>query len=161
MLGVSGTFEGNSSYNSSWEIYDNLPEEFKKISRKPGGSGNLQMFQCTWWANGRANLYLSEHGTTYTEYPTLSGNGGEYYRINQENGWFEYGPEPRPNSIGCYGAGTDSNTGHVFYVEGVTDDGIWISHCGSGVNWNGVDFWSNSELASKGIHGYIYLDSPK
>ena len=116
------------------------------------------MFQCTWWANGRANMYLSKHGTKYKSYPTLEGNGGEYYSINQRNGWFNYGPQPRANSIGCYSTG---GYGHVFYVEGVTKDGIYVSHCGSGENWYGVEFWSTSKWKSKGIPGFIYLDSPK
>ena len=161
ILHVSGRFNNDPAKHNDWDIYNNLPPEFKKISRVPGGSGNLQMFQCTWWANGRANLYLSTNGTKYKEYPTLEGNGGGYYSINMRDGYFDYGAEPRPNSIGCYGAGTNANPGHVFYVEGVTEDGIWISDCGSGIRWGGITFWANAVWKSKGIPGFIYLDSPR
>lgn len=158
ILHVPGTFSNKPSYNSDWNVYNNLPTEFKKISRAPYGSGNLQMFQCTWWANGRANIYLAKNGKDIKSYPTLDGDGGQYYSINKANGWFNYGSTPRVNSIGCYSNG---GYGHVFYVEGVTKDGIYVSHCGSGKNWYGVEFWSNATWKSKGIPGFIYLDSPK
>ena len=120
----------------------------------------LSKFQCTWWANGRASMYLEQYGTKYKKYPTQMGNGGEYYRINQENGWFEYGSEPRPNSIISW---THGQYGHVAYVEGVSSDGIYISHAGSGLSWFGVQkipldgsVWNYGPP-----NGYIYLDMPR
>lgn len=121
---------------------------------------NLEPFQCTWWANGRASMYLEMYGTKYHKYPTQRGNGGDYYDINVQNGWFEYGSVPRANSIISWKHG---KYGHVAYVEGVTSDGIYISHAGSGVTWYGVQkipldgtIWNYGKPS-----GYIYLDSPK
>ena len=115
----------------------------------------LQPFQCTWWANGRASMYLSQYGTKYTKYPTQYGNGGDYYAVNKQNGWFAYGSEPRPNSLISWQTG---EYGHVAYVEGVTEDGLWISDAGSGVAWRGVRFISKEYAARS--NGYIYLDEP-
>ena len=157
VLHVDGTFSNMPEMHNNWEVYNNLPEEFKMISRQPEGSGYLQMFQCTWWANGRANMYLAENGTKYTKYPTIVGNGGEYYQRNIDGGWFNYGSDPKPNSIGCW---PGNPYGHVFYVEGVTDEGIWISDCGSGENWYGVRFLTWSILEEQHVPGYIYLDEP-
>lgn len=122
----------------------------------------LEPFQCTWWANGRASMYLEQHGTKYkTGYPTLGGNGGEYYDINKANGWFKYGQTPKPNSIISWRNG---GYGHVAYVEGVSKDGIYISHAGAGYSWYGIEKipldgsikkWSGYKL-----NGYIYLDEP-
>lgn len=119
----------------------------------------LQAFQCTWWANGRADQYLEIYGTKYTRYPTEGGHGKDYYSYNVKNGWFAYGNEPRPNSIISWSGG---NYGHVAYVEAVDSTGIWISHAGSGKNWRSI-----TKLPLNGyygssftLNGYIYLDQP-
>ncbi len=96
----------------------------------------LEKYQCTWWAFGRASKYLEGAGGKYSKYPTQQGNGGEYYDINKANGWFNYGSEPKPNSIISWKDG--NSYGHVAYVEGVGIDGIYISHAGSGSSWFGV-----------------------
>lgn len=120
-------------------------------------------FQCTWWAWGRASMYLESIGSVYPKYPTARGNGGDYYTVNQEDGWFNYGQTPRPNSIISWSKG---EYGHVAYVEGVTEDGIYISHAGSGNSWFGVQKISlDGDLESIGwsgytLNGYIYLDEP-
>lgn len=122
----------------------------------------LTKFQCTWWANGRASMYLEQNGTKYTKYPTLRGDGGEYYDINKQNGWFKYGSTPKANSIISWKKA--GGYGHVAYVEGIAADGsgIYISHAGSGKTWYGVQkipldgtIWNNYVL-----NGYIYLDEP-
>lgn len=121
---------------------------------------NLSPFQCTWWANGRASMYLEQFGTKYKKYPTQVGNGGEYYSINLQNGWFQYGSQPKANSIISWRK--PGGYGHVAYVEGVTTDGIYISEAGSGLSWFGVrkiplsGYYSGSYI----LNGYIYLDSP-
>ena len=122
----------------------------------------LSKFQCTWWANGRASQYLEEHGTKYTKYPTEYGHGGMYYDVNKQNGYFNYGSVPKPNSIISWKQGR--NAGHVAYVEGVSADGIYISHAGSGMSWFGVqkiplsgEIWGGSGYK---LNGYIYLDEP-
>ena len=116
----------------------------------------LSPFQCTWWANGRASMYLEQYGTKYKKYPTQMGNGGEYYSKNISGGWFNYGSTPKPNSLVSMPSG--SSYGHVAYVEGVTSDGIWISDAGSGRSWRGVHFRKFSDL---NVYGYIYLNEPK
>ena len=124
----------------------------------------LSRFQCTWWANGRASQYLETNGTKYKKYPTQLGDGGQYYEINIEEGYFKYGNSPRPNSIISWSKG--SGAGHVAYVEGVSDDAIYISHAGSGQSWFGVDKISlDGSLTPLGwsgysLNGYIYLDEP-
>lgn len=124
------------------------------------GYNNLAPFQCTWWANGRASMYLEQYGTKYKKYPIQRGNGGEYYDINKSYGWFNYGTTPKPNSIISWKKGNDY--GHVAYVEGVSSSGIYISHAGSGKSWLGIQkipldgsIWSGYTL-----NGYIYLDEP-
>lgn len=121
----------------------------------------LDPFQCTWWANGRASQYLSKNGTKYKKYPTQGGHGGQYYDINKKNKYFKYGDSPKPNSIISW---TYGNYGHVAYVEGVTEDSIYISHAGSGKTWRGVEkIPINGDIGWSGykLNGYIYLDSPE
>lgn len=126
----------------------------------------LSPWQCTWWANGRADQYLETYGTKYREYPTEKGNGGEYYKINQENKYFSYGQAARANSIVSWSKPGDY--GHVAYVEAVEADGsFWISHAGNGTSWFGIQhisadgdlksIWHNSNYI---LNGFIYLDSP-
>lgn len=127
----------------------------------------LEPFQCTWWANGRASMFLEQYGktgpsgNTYRKYPTQYGDGGDYYNVNKENGWFEYGQTPRANSIVSWSV--SGGYGHVAYVEGVASDGIWISDAGSGLTWRGVHKigLDGSDLSGYTLNGYIYLDSPK
>ena len=123
----------------------------------------LQPFQCTWWVYGRATMYLEEKfgGGVY---PKHRGNAGVYYDTNVMNGGFNYGSNPRPNSIICwrgFGQG-EYQYGHVAYVEGVTSDGIYISHAGYGEEWYGIDkIPLSGKFGNYGTPaGYIYLDSP-
>ena len=125
----------------------------KFMTSEEGNS--LGYLQCTWWANARASQFLGEN------YPTLGGNGGEYYRINKENKWFEYGSEPRPNSLVTY---VNVGAGHVAYVEAVdyVNGKIYISDA-DGVRhlWLGVEELDmDGEWCGMTPVGYIYLDSP-
>lgn len=125
----------------------------KFMTSEEGNS--LGYLQCTWWANARASQFLGEN------YPTLGGNGGEYYRINKENKWFEYGSEPRPNSLVTY---VNDGAGHVAYVEAVdyVNGKIYISDA-DGVRhlWLGVEELDmDGEWCGMTPVGYIYLDSP-
>ena len=81
-------------------------EDIKKVTGKYHGhsynitaKNGLEIYQCTWWANGRASEYLEKYGTVYKEYPTKRGNGGQYFEINKQNGWFNSGTKPKPNSL--------------------------------------------------------------
>ena len=137
--------DGDSSYQSG---------PFPQWWSRP--YNQLSPFQCTWWANGRASMYLEKYGTKYEKYPTQEGHGGQYYSKNIEYGYFNYGSTPKPNSLVSMPSG--SSFGHVAYVEGVTSEGIWISDAGSGTSWRGVRFRKFSDL---NVYGYIYLDEPK
>lgn len=99
------------------------------------GNNNLSVYQCTWWANGRASEYLENYGTVYKSYPTNEGNGGEYFKKNRENGWFNYGSTPKPNSL-LSTTGSDGY-GHVMYIEAVdyVNEYYYASEAGSGEKW--------------------------
>ncbi len=120
----------------------------------------LQPFQCTWWAYGRASMYLNE------PYPSRNvgvGNGGQWYELNMKYGWFNYGSTPKPNSLVSWKQAGEC--GHVAYVEGVAEDGIYISEAGNGDSWMGIRKipldgnvgWGPSYV----LEGYIYLDEPR
>lgn len=132
----------------------------------PRGKNGLLIYQCTWWANGRASEYLSQYGTKYKQYPTNSGNGGEYYKINKSNGWFKYGSEPRPNSLFSYNP-TDTIYGHIVYVEAVDykNGFIYVSESGGGTHWDGICKYSFSYCQRQinknpNKYGFIYLSEP-
>lgn len=179
---VSGG-EGGITTAEEAEALNKIFEEQYLNTKKHGGSTNnrgayqggpyekwwssnynqLEPFQCTWWAWGRASQYLEQIGSKYSKYPTAYGDGGEYYITNIQGGWFKYGKEPKPNSIVSWTQG--GKWGHVAYVEGVTDDGIYISHAGGGDSWFGImkiplngslDDWDSGYQ----LNGYIYLDEP-
>lgn len=140
--------------------YANQGGPFKKWWTNNG----LQKFQCTWWANGRASQYLELNGSKYKTYPTISGNGGDYYSYNKSNGWFNYGTTPKRNSVISW---TYGDYGHVAYVEAVdamTGD-IWISHAGGGWSWFELQKCTKasnySPWSGYSLNGFIYLDEPK
>ena len=125
----------------------------KFMTSEEGNS--LGYLQCTWWANARASQFLGEN------YPTLWGNGGQYYSENEKNKWFEYGSEPRPNSLVTY---VNDGAGHVAYVEAVdyVNGKIYISDA-DGIRhlWLGVEELDmDGEWNGLSPEGYIYLDSP-
>ena len=107
----------------------------------------------------RQSKYVLKKNLWGTEKDILHnfGNGGDYYNINRQNGWFEYGSTPRPNSIISWSNG---GYGHVAYVEGVTEDGIYISHAGYGNAWYGVQKISlDGSYGSLGKpDGFIYIE---
>lgn len=122
----------------------------------------LEYKQCTWWAYARASQYLGE------PYPKQSnglyGNGGEWYDINKRNNWFDYGTEPKANSIICWWNRSSPNYGHVAYVEAVdtVNKKIYISHAGGGTAWYGIkELDWNGYFDGAYPNGYIYLSSPK
>ena len=139
---VTGEFIGFSHYEGQY----------------PRGQNGLSTFQCTWWANGRASMYLKQYGKKYKQYPTASGNGVQYYSKNVENGWFEYGQTPRPNSIVSFT--TSQPEGHVAFVEAVDEVNrvFYISHAGSGKSWYGIKAVS---FDYPNIVGFVYLDLEK
>lgn len=174
-MNISGIIEGGvTSDSEAKELQNTIEQELLNTKVHSNGEyqngpfekwwsypyNSLDPFQCTWWANGRASMYLELTYGAGKRYPTQRGNGGDYYSINAQNGWFEYGSSPRPNSIISW---TSGEYGHVAYVEGVTEDSIFISHAGYGNAWYGVQEIPLDEVNNKfgRLNGYIYLDSPK
>lgn len=126
----------------------------------PRGNNGLSTYQCTWWANGRASEYLKQYGTVYKSYPTNSGNGGEYYIINKNNGYFNYGSEPKANSL--LSTASSSGYGHVLYIEAVDNVNkyYYASEAGSGYQWGGICKYEFGHHSCTGNYGFIYLDEP-
>ena len=70
--------------------------------------------QCTWYAFGRAYEILGSR-------PKLStGNANKWYSYNQQNGYYNYGTEPRVGAIACY-------NNHVAVVENITNGVAYVS----------------------------------
>lgn len=130
------------------------------------------IYQCPWWANGRASLHLGRANQ-------IGGNGRDIY--GNARG-FNKGSTPKPNSIVSYDkvyiSDTNkkvTNTGHVAYVEAVdTVNGYYyISHAGSGKRWWGITkhkidqsnkrdwLWYSSKGTVYKIIGFVYLEEPK
>lgn len=135
------------------------------------GYNALEPFQCTWWAYGRALMYLESIGSpkSAADLDKIAGNGGQYYDLNIKEKQFNYGKTPKPNSIISWSGGSEGY-GHVAYVEGVDKDGsIYISHAGAGYSWYGITkIPASGDLASSSLgwtgytlNGYIYLDEPR
>lgn len=163
------SIEGINLYNTDGSVNktelnkleQQLTTEVNTRSGKYMNNG-LQYKQCTWWTYSRASEYL---GKPYPKQANGTvGNGGQWYEVNKKNGWFEYGSEPRANSIICWNNKSAGAYGHVAYVEAVdtVNKKIYISHAGNGTDWYGI-----KELNWDGYfdgaypNGYIYLDSPK
>lgn len=97
------------------------------------GNNNLGIYQCTWWANGRASEYLGK------QVPT-NGNGKDVAQnlINAGYGKSISLNDIQPNCVISFN--TDEDTGHVAYVEAVDkiNGYYYISHCGGGRSWFGI-----------------------
>lgn len=163
------SIEGINLYNTDGSVNESeiakLNQELTtRVTTRSGKYMNngLEYKQCTWWVYSRASEYLGK------PYPKQSdgrvGNGGEWYDKNKKNGWFEYGSEPRANSIVCWWNKSSPQYGHVAYVEAVdtVNQKIYISHAGGGTSWKGItkQEWSGY-FDGATPNGYIYLDSPK
>lgn len=169
-VNTSNVYFNVNLYNSDGSVNKSAINELNNKVMSFAYSGQrynipgINPLQCTWWANGRASQFLAQYGTKYKEYPTRYGNGGDYWGINMSNNYFEYGSEPRPNSLLCYaGSSTMSGYGHVTYVEAVDyiNKKIYISHCSSGERCNGVtELEWDGRLWGDLPQGYIYL-APK
>ena len=92
------------------------------------------IFQCPWWAVGRANYYLKTIGS---DKRVQSGNGGEVIKIQHNKDNFTIGSTPRPNSLICWQGTSTNQYGHIGYVEAVdtTTGTIWVSESGGGTWW--------------------------
>lgn len=136
--------------------------EYKSNSGyKAIGENGLGIFQCTWWAQSRATLYLTDNGWTgaYIGDRGALGDGGQVAR-NISN---QYGipintdiNSIRANSIASFSNG--NGTGHVVYIEAVGNDYYVISHCGSGHTWYGVDIVPKGSSVFYRFNGSVCMD---
>lgn len=113
------------------------------------------IYQCPWWAIGRASEYLGKN-------VSIRGNGGDIY-YNAAN-LYERGTTPKPNSLVSY-TSSSSEFGHVAYVEAVDtkNNCYYISHAGSGKSWFGIQkvmIGQNGPWAGYYLVGFVYLDQP-
>ena len=184
--GQSGIqIEGMNLYNSDGSVNQEKIEELEKIltedylntvyheknSEKQGGPfheywgtnrhNTIAAFQCTWWADGRADQFRAVClGKERDEWFNSTGNGGDVVTNAKAGGW-TYGTEPAMNSLVSF---ADASYGHVAYVEAVDriTGEIYISHAGGGVSWFGIQKVSpNSDgtySCSGKSTGFIYLD---
>lgn len=151
---VTGKYLGWDGYAEGYDT------DYNDTDRQYKAHNLLGIYQCTWWANGRASEHLSRHGTKYKEYPSAEGDGGEVFNVNKANGWFKYGSEPKQNSLVSYKGG---KYGHVAYVEAVDikNKCYYISHAGSGLSWFGIQKYKIGEAPySYSTVGFVYLDEP-
>ncbi len=153
LYNVDGTVNKNAVESLNELLADEVVNRSGRFMNPEEGN-TLGYLQCTWWANARASQFLGEN------YPTLLGNGGDYYQINIDNKWFEYGTEPKPNSLVVYNNG---GYGHVGFVEAVdyVNGKIYISDADSGQLFRGIEELDyNGKWCGYLPQGYIYLDSP-
>lgn len=106
-----------------------------KPNSKFGGCTHI--YQCPWWSQGRA----SEVENTKV---LIGGDGGMIYanaknKNSSDGRIYEVGNTARPGAIVSYVA-NGSKTGHTAYVEAVdtVNKCYYISHCGSGKKWYGI-----------------------
>lgn len=153
---VTGTYLG---WDGVEEGYATSYED-AVTGRQYKGKNGIGIYQCTWWANGRASEYLGRQFE-------VGGNGGEIY--DNAAGKYGRGSTPKPNSLAVYKK--EGDYGHVAYVEAVdynqrgqisSTGNYYISHAGSGRSWYGIQGfpigtspWSNYNLV-----GFVYLDQP-
>lgn len=136
--------------------------EYKSHSGyKAIGENGLGIFQCTWWAQSRATLYLTDNGWTgsYIGDRGALGDGGKVAGNVSD----QYGiplntdiNNIRANSIASFSNG--SGTGHVVYIEAVGNDYYVISHCGSGHTWYGVDIVPKGSSVFYNFKGSVCMD---
>lgn len=171
----------NESTLESWgrqmEKYFGLPKATKMISTswqnysvsgctptseaKSLETAGCNKYQCTWWANVRANYYLTQNGKKKLPQRAY-GNGDTVATTLKE--YYNSGKTPKANSVFSM-TGCGSGAGHVAYVEAVdTVNGYYyVSHCGSGKSWHAITKVKIGKVPCGTLTsaGYVYLDSPK
>lgn len=112
------------------------------------------IFQCPWWAVGRANYFLEQIGS---DKRVEMDNGQDVITNSSNVANFTIGTEPRPNSLICWGG---DQYGHIAYVEAVDTDGtIYFSEARSGESWNGINSCTKDSYDFLGLSflGFLYL----
>ncbi|MBQ3329739.1 MAG: CHAP domain-containing protein [Ruminococcus sp.] len=106
------------------------------------------MPNCTCYAWGRAYEINGEK-------PALSPyDACTWYDYNAENGFYDYGEEPKEGAIACW-AYADGGPGHVAVVEDVEDDTVLLSNSA----YSGDEFYMDTVPAddpSAGRDGWIF-----
>ena len=89
--------------------------------------------------------------------PKISrGNAGEWWYININNGYYDYGYEPKLGAVACW-------SGHVAVVEEINEDGsvtVSESHWG-GTYFDTKTFSDMSSHWGQTFYGYIYMYEPQ
>ena len=108
----------------------------------------LQLFQCTWWAESRASLYLVENAPDL--FPNgikgyASGNGVDVAKSIADSTGAEFNTDIHniePNSVVSWHTYSKEypGCGHVGYVEAVDKDNgyYYVSEAGGGHAWYGI-----------------------
>ena len=125
------------------------------------------MWECPWWAWGRAMQYLESTG--YPLKLPLFGDGKSYFSAPAS--YFQRGQTPRANSWVSWSGGSHGH-GHVAYVEAVDADGqgFWISEGSSKYTAPAVKHVTKVREAGGysweaytggySLNGFVYLDEP-
>lgn len=119
----------------------------------PRSNLNGIVYQCPWWANGRAS-------EVYGKKIVIAGNAIDMYPNGAKK--YKTGATPKANSMVIY----DNNTvyGHVAYVEAVDNVNkyYYISHAGSGKSWFGIQKipFGSAPWSGYTQKGFVYLDEP-
>lgn len=83
-------------------------------------NNGLEAFQCTWWAYGRALMYLQKTGSLDKESDLfyISGNGGQYYTRNENDKRFNYSAnKAKAHSLACWSKKEYDRNGNTIEVR--------------------------------------------
>ena len=120
----------------------------------------LQLFQCTWWAESRATLYVMSVAPDKFTYTSMASgeNGGGVARDLANRYGVTFNQDPSkvvPNSI--VSLVSTAPWHHVAYVEAVDykNKCYYISHAGGGYSWYGV---KKKYFSDSGFIGSVSMD---
>ena len=109
---------------------------------------------------GMPNCVAYAYGRIYEltgEAPKISrGNAGEWWFINRNNGYYEYGSEPRLGAVACWSR-------HVAVVEAIDEEtgAVTISESHWGGTYFDVKTFGNLySHYGQAFYGYIYMYTP-
>ena len=145
-------------------IYDSIAGTYDEWHH-PDYFGKRYLWECPWWAWGRAMQYLTAQGQVKNLPLPKLGNGGDYYKNAAI--YFQRGQTPRANAWVSW---SNASAGHVAYVEAVDPDGrgFWISESGRSYTYphvkhvraDGTGDYPWNYGAGYQMNGFVYLDQP-
>lgn len=145
-------------------IYDTIAGTYDEWHH-PNYFGKRYLWECPWWAWGRAMQYLTAQGQVKNLPLPKLGNGGDYYKNAAI--YFQRGQAPRANAWVSW---SNASAGHVAYVEAVDPDGqgFWISESGRSYTYphvkhvraDGTGDYPWNYGAGYRMNGFVYLDQP-